>query len=300
MRVRLLVNPRSGKGLGPRLAAEFGRCAVRDGHEVTSATLPARTPAPEPHDPGPDVVAVFGGDGTVHHSLPALAGSPTALYHVPLGTENLFARGFGMDRDPERFAAALRSGSVLATDLGECNGRLFAIMASVGPDAGLIHRMAGARRGTISHWSYLRPALAELARPRFCPLSVLIDGSEAACAQSGFAIVANSRCYALGLDPVRRALVTDGLLDVVFYPCRGRARALGWIARTAQGRHMQAPALIYRQGREVVLSSEGQDHPPVYQLDGEAVTGAARTLTMRVIPGALRVLVPAPGAGAAR
>ena len=41
--------------------------------------------------------------------------------------------------------------------------------------------------------------------------------------KKGWAIVANSKAYARGLNPARDANITDGKLDVVFLPLKGRS-----------------------------------------------------------------------------
>lgn len=44
----------------------------------------------------PAAALVFGGDGTMHHHLPALIESRTPFLHVPIGGGNDFARAFGI------------------------------------------------------------------------------------------------------------------------------------------------------------------------------------------------------------
>ncbi|HVZ35702.1 MAG TPA: hypothetical protein VG963_24920, partial [Polyangiaceae bacterium] len=134
----------------------------------------------------------------------------------------------------------------------------------------------------------------------FPTLSVEVDGRALIQSQPGLVVVANSRQYAARLDPARSASMTDGLLDVVFYPHRSRVRLGAWGLRTALGVHTRSRSLITAQGKRVHIRCAGQAAP--FQLDGEC---AGRLLAeepdgdrdqtelrFEVRPGALRVLMP--------
>lgn len=240
-------------------------------------------------------MVVIGGDGTLHHALPALSASGAAVYHVPFGTENLFAREFGMTRDADLLAASLAQPRIAAIDLLEVSTRdctrLAAIMASVGPDAGVIHALDLARTGPISHLSYVKPILSQLLRRRLPHLSIEIDGHTAVEHRPGVCIVGNLRQYALRIDPAVRAHPADGLLDLVFFPAAGPVRALLWMLRARTRTHIRAGNLVYRTGRTVRITSP--DAAP-FQVDGEAARSplGPLDLTISVRPAALRVLLP--------
>lgn len=293
MRVRLLSNPRSGRGSAAVIASSL-QVALRDaGHEVATSTV-GDPPAVGDTAPPPDVVVVIGGDGTLHRALPELArptdpGSPApgAVYHVPTGTENLFARQFGMTADPARLLAALDRGRIETVDLGECNGVLFALMVSTGPDAGVVHRLAAVRGGAIGRWHYARPLIAEALRPRLGPVRVVVDGREIAAGR-GTAVVANSRQYGMRLDPARGAVMNDALLDAVFVPCgSGAAMAVRMVAL----RMGRLEGLVTARGSQIQVEDLNTGTSAPVQMDGEA-SGTRLPLECRVVPAGLRILVP--------
>ena len=295
MNLLFIVNPKSGRGEAPALADAFESAVTRAGHRVERTTVGAAlapsssghaTSTPIEHD----LAVVFGGDGTVHTLLPSLAGTQTALYHVPMGTENLFARQFGMSREPEILIGALRHGESVHIDLGNANGRLFAIMCSAGPDAGVVERLAASRRGSIRHTSYLRPIVNELLRPSLGPVSVRVDGRSFLESRRGLLLVANSPMYALGLNPARDAVMTDGLLDVLFLPASGAVTAAAWYCRAALGTPTRARGATFARAREVDVVAERRTP---YQLDGDhggAATSPGEALNIRVHPAKVRVL----------
>ncbi len=111
----------------------------------------------------------------------------------------------------------------------------------------------------------------------------------------GLAIVANSRHYAIRLDPAPRASISDGLLDVVFLPCRSSLSALAWMILALVRRHVASSRVVYKNGRDIVLLSSPA-RP--YQLDGDAASlgSTISELSISLEPAALPILVP-PAAG---
>jgi diacylglycerol kinase family enzyme len=279
MHIVLLNNPSSGRGTGAAIASDLSARLTSAAHTVTRlAASKDLAPAALRDALGrADLLVVAGGDGTLHHSLPAIIDSGVAFYHYPLGTENLFTREFGMDRRFETLIGAIERGTVRICDAADCGGRPFALMVSVGFDACVVERVAAERRGGVTRGAYVRAAVQELMRPRVPRMTVVVDGRAAVVDGEGMLVVANCRQYAARLNPAVNASMDDGKLDVVFFP-----------HRTAGGFHPSLPGLITAQGEriEVTMHEEGP-----WQVDGEAA-GMIRGMDVRVKKGALRVLVP--------
>lgn len=312
MHVALLANRHAGRGRGGRVADRVAAAVSSGGHTIElvpvgpgacSTGVAARIAAA-------DVVAAAGGDGTVLHAArvilglasAARAGQP-ALYHLPCGNENLFARDFGMTREPDALVRALAARVIRRVDVGAiaadgATPNPFLIMASVGPDASVIHRLARSARRLSGHAAYVGPVVAELRSPAFPSVRVRMDGrrmlGEPAGGNRGILVVANSRRYALRLDPAVRASMEDGVLDAVFLPCESRLRALWWAVRCRLGRHLADSAARYERGVRVEVDSADGLPLPV-QVDGEAFAPAqeVRSLFITVSPAALPVLMPA-------
>lgn len=289
MQVLLIYNPRAGRGRGESAAAEVRQALAAAGHTVT---LQLAGPEPHPSAPAhpPELVVVVGGDGTLHYTVDRLVPRRAAVYHVPLGTENLFAREFAMKADPARVVEAIRAWRVRDIDVGVCNGRRFTLMASVGADAGVIRRLAARRKGAIRHHHYAAPVIAELLRPTIPRLSVWVDDKLLVERKLGMVVVANSRQYALRIDPVRLADVADGVLDVVVLPA---STSLGLLARVAGSRlGWPGPGVIRGRGQRVRVRAEGLKL--CAQIDGETGPAAAAgglDLDFGLEPSALRVLL---------
>jgi diacylglycerol kinase family enzyme len=290
MRVAILVNPASGAGRAGEAARHFAR-SIRDaGHDVVVAeTRPGSSPPGlEALVDGAAVVVAVGGDGTMRAAAAAAIPAGTPLYHLPLGTVNLFAREFGMDRRPATLLAALRAAVVRRVDAGDADGETFLLMASMGLDAEVVHEIARRRGAGLSRAAYLWPMLRQAALWDPPRMTLTVDGERIVTDEPGLVVVANSRHYMWGFDPARRADMTDGFLDVVFFPVGGRAQLLRWALRCLMRRHLRDRRLIYRLGRRVEVECRS---PQRFQLDGDPAD-SRRRLCASVLPGALAVLVP--------
>lgn len=289
----MVVNAASGRGRGSVVGAQLERAAREAGHEVVRADVGGRAPGEcaklLPTDCG--ALVVVGGDGTVHSIASWASENRTPVYHAPVGTENLFAREFGMDERGASLVGALEAGRMAQIDLAVCNDRLYVLMASLGMDAGVIHRLARGRTGSIGHWSYAWPILEECRCGQPARVTIEVDGRRVVDTGMGAALVANSRQYAVRLDPAHDARMDDGLLDLVFLPHQSIAELLRW-GVLARLRRLEGDSRVVRaRGERIEVRAEGDGFP--MQIDGEAEgDGRTERAVMEVMPGALRVLLP--------
>lgn len=292
MRVLVLANRKSGTGKAAAIAGRIASGLGRAGHRVefiqSGSSAPGGAVPSRAFDTADAVVAV-GGDGTIHYALPDLLASGTPVYHAPGGNENLFSREFGMTGEPGDVLRALERGRETRIDTGTVNTTPFALMVSIGPDAGVIHRLHAKRSRASGHAMYLKPILAECREPSLPELTIVVDKKTLVNNQRGFVMVANCRRYALGLDPARSSDMQDGLLDVVFFPANSVVNALIWVARCKISDPADWSAAAVARGADIVVASRT---PAPWQVDGEAggVLKPSSPLRIGVLPRALRVL----------
>lgn len=299
MRILILTNAASGKGRSATLANAAQAALNAQDHNTTLVPL---APDWESHAQGAELIVACGGDGTLSAAAPAAARLAIPVYHLPRGTENLFARHFRMRADPDQLLRAAAARRIQRCDLCTCtisapdappSERSFVLMCSVGIDADVLHALAARRRGPISHASYTIPVLASLANPIVRALTIEADGQTVVDRVRGHAIISNCPRYALGIDPSRDASMTDGLLNLFFIPSASRARNLAWAALAISRVGRRAPSIVRARASRLTIRIEG-DHPNArnFQLDGEAVSSRSPELTLRALPGALPVLLP--------
>ncbi|MEM8756276.1 MAG: diacylglycerol kinase family protein [Planctomycetota bacterium] len=291
MRVALLVNSIAGRGRGPRLASLLRTALVAEGMTV-------KTPESNVSDAvddlsHADIAVVVGGDGTLNRWLPSLLapGAPP-VWHAPTGTENLFARTHGSDRSAGSLVAAILAGRTSRQDVGMVNGRPFAIMASLGPDAAIVNAVNANRTGRISRASYAAPVLQALAMGTTSHATVTIDGGPGISCR-GMLVVANMPMYGARLDPAWESRPDDGRLTVVHLPGAIAATiGLRLAACWTRNERLIPGRRVWQASRVSIEPRAGTPH----QIDGDpappAIVSAGR-LDFGVLPGALAVLLPA-------
>lgn len=268
MNALIVYNPISGAGravaAGEHLAGELRRA----GHAVQA--LPTKLePLRSWLDPqleGVEVLIVVGGDGAMRLAAPAAIRTGVPVYHLPLGTENLFAREFGMDRSARTLLRAMKAPHVRAIDTALANGRVFLLMASIGFDAEVVHDLASRRGTSISHLSYVGPIVRQLRIWKSPELSIHIDGREVVARKRGFVVVGNSRQYGWRTDPAGRAVMDDGLLDLMFFPTTSRVGLCAWAVRCRTRRQWSNKDLVHVTGSSISIQS---DRPFRFQMDGD-------------------------------
>ncbi|MCW5755507.1 MAG: hypothetical protein KIT24_12440 [Phycisphaeraceae bacterium] len=291
VRIGIIANPRAGRGKARSVVGRIERALNDAGHTHFL------------HQAGPIAVAesdladcqallLAGGDGTVHHALPLACRTGIPIWHVPLGTENLFSRAFGMGLSPENLLRALNAFRVQKCDLGSAGDTPFALMCSVGPDAQIVHDVNAHRRGRISRMTYVPWCIRQMLRPRLPPLTIEADGSICVREAPGIAVVANCHRYGFGINPAPEAMMDDGLLDLVFLPASSSLGVFAWAMRGKFGRLRSSARRLHLRVREVTIRSTS-DAPFCIQADGEPLPARADgSLHITTLPGALHVLLP--------
>jgi diacylglycerol kinase (ATP) len=300
-RAVLIANPAAAR-TARRAVATVASTLRGAGWEVevlaTGGTGHARQLAEYAVGEGVDVVAVFGGDGTTMQAAAALVGTDVALGVIPGGTGNLLAGNLRIPASPARAARALVTAQPRQFDLGRMERptgvQYFAVACGAGYDARV---MAGTLSEQKRRWgmaAYVATSLRLIAGIESTRHVITIDGVEYE-AHAAMVLVANCgevipRVVRLGpgITP------TDGLLDIVVMRADSFSQSLRAVWDLL--RVVPSPAGVetfvgHARGREVRVESERVQ--PV-QLDGEP--GGETPFTATVVPGAIRILVPATNA----
>ncbi len=287
----LLVNPSSGGGRALKILPRVE--AALDARRV-----PFRVVRTKGLDHGVDkalaatgageLPVVISGDGMVGAIGGALAGGEAPLGVVPVGRGNDLARVLGIPTDPEEAIAVVLAGHTRTIDIGEANGRPFLGIASVGfdSDANRIANESRLRGNLVYAYAALR-ALAGWKPARF----TIAIGEQRTRVEGFSVIVANSKAYGGGMFVAPDAELDDGEFDVVTIGRVGKLRFLGNLPKVFKGTHVSNDEVsVVRAARLTVSASR----PFAVYADGEHLTDLPADL--RVIPSALRVLVPAAAA----
>lgn len=286
--VCLIVNPHAGGGRAadrlPAVEAALRGRGLAFRVERTTSMDHARALARAARDAG-EVAAAMGGDGLTGAVAGELSGTDGTLAVVPGGRGNDWARKLGIPADPAGAVAVLAAGSVRTVDVAEADGITYLGIASAGIDSD-VQVIANATRLPLGGQVYLYGTLRALLRWKPAHWTVTLDGETRTF--EGYSVaVCNSGVFGGGMHLVPDASVTDGLLDIVLIAGAGRRHYLANLAKVFRGTHVHDAAYTRLQAREVRFEA---DRPFTAYADGDPI--ADLPATFRVVPGALRVLVP--------
>lgn len=246
---------------------------------------------------GADVVAVYAGDGTTNEAIRALAGTQTALAHLPGGNASVLARMLGMGHDGVKAAqrVAQLGGPTRTIDLGFVDGRPFAFTVGVGLDAAVVELVdQDLARKHRFRWTAFWMEAVRVARDEYfgaeAGITLECGGREL---RAITAIVQNAEAYTYA-GPRPLTLSTDVTLTSGKLAAVGLKPGLRWIDVPALTFRTLAPVRADGHPRIETLPPDDVvrircDRPMPMQVDGDYwkhVTEAEFT----VRPKALRVV----------
>jgi diacylglycerol kinase family enzyme len=229
-------------------------------------------------------IVAAGGDGTFRDLCNRFPTIPIAV--LPLGTENLVARHLCIPRCGQAVADMIASRQVQRLDLGTLGERRFAVMASVGFDADVIHRAHSRRRGHISRLSYLQPICESLRTYAHPDLRIWVDDRPEPYVAK-LAVIVNLPAYALGLRLASSARGDDGTFDLRLFQRGSAFQMWRYFFKVMGSRHERLSDVQAVQGSRIRIES---DVPVPVQLDGDPAGWTPAEF--QILPGAAEVLVP--------
>jgi len=251
----------------------------------------------------PAVVVAAGGDGTVRMVAQELAGTGVPLGVIPLGTGNDFARANGIPSDVAGALDRIVRRSTRAIDLLEVNGKPFVTAGGIGigahtalvvPWIKALHplaRMATESLGTAVYRIaaganvMLRPGLAERVRLTWRVPGESADRTLEVRAHGVF--IANQRTMGGGISLPVPADNADGALDVCVVHDVARVRLLASLTQLLRGSAIASN--VFSAWRAVRVTIETERRSAFFGCGDLVAEGT--TFEVRVIPGALRVMV---------
>jgi len=280
--IQVIVNPAAGKNeqILHTLHRVFQKHEINWQVAVTQGSGDATRLAKEAVAAGADVVAGYGGDGTLMEIANGLRGSQRPLAILPGGTGNGMARELNIPLNLAQAAELLcRAPMVHQIDGGLIDDQYF-----------LLHVYSGMRphqkasrdlKDNLGLLAYLLSVLRVIKEPQVSRYFLTIDGME--IEQEGIVcVILNALGW--GIEPpfVNRVNPKDGLLDLFLIKKEAAAVVPSLLKLTNTEDIFQ-----YWQGRKISIHSE-----PVQEvwIDGEI--GGQTPFTAVVAPNSLRIIGP--------
>ena len=235
-------------------------------------------------------IVAAGGDGSIGSVASVLAGTDKPLGVLPLGTLNHFSKDLGIPPDLDEAARTVVRGRVARIDVGEVNGRIFVNNSGIGLYPRIVHRREQQREklGWGKWPAFVWATLHTLHRHRSLDVVLASDGREIR-RETPFVFIGNNFYEMEGFDVGTRERLDRGELSAYLAPGARPADFVILALRALLGRLRGSPGFEVLRTTELRIETRG-DRARVAN-DGETAM-LSTPLRYRILPGALRVIVP--------
>jgi YegS/Rv2252/BmrU family lipid kinase len=272
VKLSIIANPVAGRR---RPYRKIARLVDRWPHRDWTVDLhPTRCPehageiAHELLSDPPGLLAVCGGDGTLHEVASRVPNPPFPVAILPAGTGNVLAHELNLPMNPIKALDIALNCEVQHVDLGLLKARQnhrFLLMAGIGFDAYVASKVRTAMKTRIGIAAFYLETFRALASYAFPHFQVHV-GDETLQATS--CLVANAHSYGGGLVITPDADMCDGIFDVLVLQKDHRLSYAKFLLSAWLGKPPEFPGIERRRAAEVKI--EGRRGPWV-QADGELV-----------------------------
>lgn len=288
--IHIIINPVSGRNrsLLRTFNTIFQTMGVDWNVSVTNKAGDARRLTTKVVSQGVDVVAVYGGDGTVREVASALVETDVPLAILPGGTANALALALEIPVDLVKSAilAVSAQSALRSVDIAQFDDDYFLVAAGIGIPGMWVEAADRESKDRLGPLAYALRAIQAARDVEVAHYSITLDGREVET-EGVSCIVANTGNFGLPGLPLAQSIdMEDGLLDVFVIQDTNLDSILSLAASVVQQNESSAPFKHWQARRVSVVA----DPPQASQVDGEAVE--PRSFDITVVPQAVRFIVP--------
>lgn len=284
-----------------RFAGQAVEIFSRQGHALDCEIVPGsavqRALRDATHRPGVDAILAAGGDGTISTAATIALEAGVPLGVLPAGTMNLFARALKVPLDLTAALEALAAGQVGAVDVATANGQPFVHQFGVGVHARLVRIREGmsynSRAGKML--ASLRAIAAAAINPPQFEVELHTKRGTERRRVSGIAVSNNP----LGNGQIHAERLDAGILGVYIAAPLATKDLVRLAIDVFLGTWRQSPAVSEEEVEDLTLSFPKRKRGAQAVVDGELIR-LDEAVTIRILPGALKVLLPVTALAAAR
>jgi YegS/Rv2252/BmrU family lipid kinase len=289
-RIHVVVNPAAGQAepILNTLNSVWRDAAIAWDVSITHQQGDAAEQTRQAVEAGVDIVAAYGGDGTVMEVANGLMDSEVPLAILPGGTGNVLSVELGIPQDLAQAAQLVSNeeSRPQPVDVGQCGEQAFLLRVAAGFSAEQIQMTSRELRDRYGKLAYFIAGLQALPSAQMVRYEFTLDGQHEEF-EGTTCLIANAGSIGVqGFSLVREISIRDGLLDLIAIrsfdldAVSSAAASIAGMAADSEGfRHWQA--------REITIAC--QPSQPVV-VDGE--DWGQTPCTVQVLPEALAVLVP--------
>ena len=234
-------------------------------------------------------VAICGGDGTVNQVVQSLVHTNVQFGIIPMGSGNGLALAAGIPRASNKALEILFSGKARLTDAFMINDRFACMLCGLGFDAHVAHEFADQPKRGLATYASL--TTKHFFSAKAYPFTINANKLEF-ITEAFFLSIANSNQFGNNFTIAPKAILSDGLLDVVIVKKVAKPLLLltvmrqvlaGRLRRVENSMHLP---VIYFQTSELTISNPL--NAPMH-IDGEPCETESQ-LKIKVLPAHFKLI----------
>ena len=292
--VQIILNPSAGSKNPPLRVFNnlFHRANIEWDLVITKERCDGICLAEKAIKDGVDIVAAYGGDGTVMEVASALQGTGIPMAILPGGTGNILSIELGIPQNLEEACKLItqpENSRIRAVDVGVTNDEkvpAFALRAGVGLEAAMLEGTDRELKERYGIFAYIMGATQALHNIKEAHYNLILDGEPVEC--TGITcLIANAGYFGvpgLVLDP--KVKIDDGLLDVFVLRKMDLLQLFSLAASIVGGTELKDPALHW-QVKSVSIQSD-----PIQSTQADGEMWGESPIDIEIKKDALQVLVP--------
>ena len=284
--IHVVINPASGQDepILNTLNDVLKEADVTWDVSITHAYGDAITQAREAAEAGADIVAGYGGDGTMMEVVSGVMGTGVPMAVLPGGTGNIFSIELGIPTD---LAAAVQlivneDSQEQKIDVGQCGDNYFLLRVGAGFYAQRINMTSRELRDKYGKLSYFIASVQAIPETQHLTYRFTVDG-EVVKAKGYSCMIQNAgNMGKKGVMLAPGISITDGMLDLILF------KTLDFSSLPDINEPVDSSALGRWRAKEISIEVD-----PPQPVVGDGETWGETPITATVLPSAVSVITPA-------
>ncbi len=237
---------------------------------------------------------VGGGDGTIAHAAALHMERDKPFGIIPMGTMNLLAKDLGIPliKDEENIFNLYNKTTIMPIDVATANDKPFLCCAAIGtiPQAALYRENIRDLPDVLMMPRLTAYVLNQMDRSKMRSLRVLADDKEMGLETAALVISNNRFAHFKEAEfTLAKQSLQDGMLGIYSAAPQTFFERIRLLLKTGQGKMETEPSISESQARTVmVMTDKGME---LVSIDGEPVM-MKTPISFKILPGALKVIIP--------
>lgn len=237
------------------------------------------------------IIVACGGDGTINEVASRLVHTKTALGIIPIGSGNGLARNLNIPMNIDKAIAIIKNNKTLAIDVGKVNDDYFFSNMGMGFLAKTISNFERLEKRRFTN--YLKAFLLSIPSYKSNVKYLIRCNGKEKWFQPFFILVSNTNELGYNVSLTKRALLDDGLFDIVIIDKLNPLKLIYLLFLFLIGTENKVREHYYCKTGNAVIEIKGSNTKNTpYQIDGEFKNCDSKHLHLEILVKRLIVLVP--------